>query len=52
MKIKTKKQLNLPQLIEWAKDNEIKNKHYVSEHHYIVAFDKIGFFRKLNITIR
>lgn len=28
MKIKTKKQLTLPQLIEWAWDNGIKNKEY------------------------
>ncbi|MBU0437778.1 hypothetical protein [Staphylococcus succinus] len=28
MKIKTKKQLNLPQLIEWAMKNDIKNKDY------------------------
>ncbi|MBU7218807.1 hypothetical protein [Staphylococcus gallinarum] len=26
MKIKTKKQLNLPQLIEWAWDNDVKGK--------------------------
>lgn len=39
MKIKTKKQLNLPQLIEWAMENEITNtwfrasnvKEYISE---------------------
>ncbi|MDW4058666.1 hypothetical protein QI253_11235 [Staphylococcus saprophyticus] len=29
MKIKTKKQLNLPQLIEWAWDNEIKNERFI-----------------------
>ena len=28
MKIKTKKQLNLPQLIEWAMENDITNKWY------------------------
>lgn len=28
MKIKTKKQLNLPQLIEWAWDNNVKNERY------------------------
>ena len=28
MKIKQKKQLNLPQLIEWAWENDIKNKEY------------------------
>ena len=34
MKIKTKKQLNLPQLIEWAWENPelSKNKHFVSEN--------------------
>lgn len=29
MKIKTKKTLNLPQLIEWAWDNEIKNERFI-----------------------
>lgn len=29
MKIKTKKQLNLPQLIEWAWENDITNKRYM-----------------------
>lgn len=29
MKIKTKKQLNLPQLIEWAWENEIKNERFI-----------------------
>lgn len=28
MKIKTKKQLNLPQLIEWAMENDVRNKFY------------------------
>ena len=28
MKIKTKKQLNLPQLIEWGFENDMKNKFY------------------------
>lgn len=28
MKIKTTKQLNLPQLIEWAWDNNVKNERY------------------------
>lgn len=28
MKIKTKKQKNLPQLIEWAWDNNVKNERY------------------------
>ena len=43
MKIKTKKQLKLPQLIEWAMENGIKNNYYVSENRYIVTFDENGF---------
>ncbi|KKI52935.1 Phage protein [Staphylococcus equorum subsp. equorum] len=33
MKIKTKKQLNLPQLIEWGFENDITNKEYVCNEH-------------------
>lgn len=51
MKIKTKKQLNLPQLIEWALKNEIKNKCYVSENHYVVTFDKIGFLQNSTLPL-
>ena len=29
MKIKTKKEMNLPQLIEWGWDNDITNKEYI-----------------------
>ncbi|MES3704039.1 hypothetical protein ABFV70_11510 [Staphylococcus arlettae] len=29
MKIKTKKTMNLPQLIEWAWDNDVKNERFV-----------------------
>ena len=43
MKIKTKKQLNLPQLIEWAIENEIKDKMFLTESAYCVGFDKHGF---------
>ncbi|WP_204181906.1 hypothetical protein [Staphylococcus sp. GDY8P152P] len=43
MKIKTKKQLNLPQLIEWAMDNEIKDRMFLTESAYCVGFDKHGF---------
>lgn len=43
MKIKTKKQLNLPQLIEWAMKNKIKGKMFLTESAYCVGFDKHGF---------
>ncbi|MGO2108644.1 MAG: hypothetical protein ACTH27_06670 [Staphylococcus equorum] len=43
MKIKTKKQLNLPQLIEWAKENEIKDKLFLTKNSYCVGFDRHGF---------
>ena len=43
MKIKTKKQLTLPQLIEWAWDNDIKNKEYSCDgfENKTVIFDSI-----------
>lgn len=42
MKIKTKKQLNLPQLIEWAWDNDMRDKSFESEGGAIVYFDYDG----------
>ncbi|MDT4050226.1 hypothetical protein RPO70_03365, partial [Staphylococcus arlettae] len=50
MKIKTKKQLNLPQLIEWAWDNpkSSRNKRFVSENkefpyvNQYVIFNEVG----------
>jgi formylmethanofuran dehydrogenase subunit C len=43
MKIKTKKQLNLPQLIEWAWENKIKNRAFYSNTDGgSVYFDKDG----------
>lgn len=44
MKIKTKKTMNLPQLIEWAKENDIKNKIFIGkQNYYNVGFDIHGF---------
>lgn len=45
MKIKTKKLLNLPQLIEWAWDNDIKNKEYPCDgfEDKTVIFNGIGW---------
>lgn len=45
MKIKTKKQLNLPQLIEWGFENDITNKEYVCNEHKAksVIFNLAGF---------
>ena len=42
MKIKQQKQLNLPQLIEWAWDNEIKDRIFLSDS-YCVGFDRHGY---------
>ena len=42
MKIKRKKQLNLSQLIEWAMENEIKDRMFLSKC-YCVGFDRHGF---------
>ena len=43
MKIKTKKQLNLPQLIEWAMDNDIKHRVFKSNPNFDGVTYKIGF---------
>ena len=51
MKIKTKKQMNFPQLIEWALKNGIKNTYYVSKNRYIVTFDKIGFLESATLPL-
>lgn len=51
MKIKTKKQLTLPQLIEWALENGIKNTYYVSENRYIVTFDENGFLENATLPL-
>lgn len=41
MKIKTKKQLNLPQLIEWAMGNNVDNSIFVGKKNlYNVGFNK------------
>ncbi|WP_337227901.1 hypothetical protein [Staphylococcus succinus] len=47
MKIKTKKKLNLPQLIEWAWENHIRNKGFESERTSRAYFDYDGY---LNCT--
>lgn len=43
VKIKSKKQMNLPQLIEWAMENEIKDKMFLTKNSYCVGFDRHGF---------
>ncbi|MEX6272150.1 hypothetical protein AB6F13_01425 [Staphylococcus saprophyticus] len=43
MKIKRKKQLNLPQLIEWALVNEIKHKTFQSNPNFDGVTYKLGF---------
>ena len=43
MKIKTKKQLNLPQLIEWAMENDVTDRMFLTENSYCVGFDRHGF---------
>lgn len=43
MKIKTKKQLNLPQLIEWAMGNNVDNSIFIGKKNlYNVGFNKNG----------
>lgn len=51
MKIKTKKQLNLPQLIEWAWDNKIKS-HIIRADKQLmnIQFDEHGDFRTYGFT--
>ncbi|RLL56391.1 hypothetical protein D8062_09820 [Staphylococcus aureus] len=43
MKIKTKKQLNLPQLIEWAMDNDIKHRVFESNPNFDGVTYRLGF---------
>lgn len=43
MKIKTKKQLNLPQLIEWAMENEIKHRVFESNPNFDGVTYRLGF---------
>lgn len=52
MKIKTKKQLTLPQLIEWGFKNDIKNKSYKTNdtEGYELYFDEYGTPRFSNIV--
>ncbi|ASN72427.1 hypothetical protein 7S15_27 [uncultured Caudovirales phage] len=43
VKIKQKKQLNLPQLIEWAWDNDIKNEIFIADKQLTnIEFDDTG----------
>ena len=43
MKIKRKVQKNLPQLIEWAMDNDVTDRMFLTENSYCVGFDRHGF---------
>ncbi|AWY02860.1 hypothetical protein [Staphylococcus phage VB-SauS-SA2] len=43
MKIKRKKQLNLPQLIEYAWENDVRDEIFLSEDSYCVGFDRHGY---------
>lgn len=45
MKIKQEKQFTLPQLIEWAIDNDIKNRVFVSNPNFDGVTYKLGFDR-------
>lgn len=44
MKIKVKKEMTLPQLIEWAWDNEIKGEKFIGNKIAQVTFDGDGWF--------
>jgi hypothetical protein len=45
LKIRTKKQLNLPQLIEWGFENDISNKEFICNEHKAksVIFNLMGW---------
>ena len=45
MKIKQEKQFTLPQLIEWAIDNDIRNRVFVSNPNFDGVTYKLGFDR-------
>ncbi|EGQ3251298.1 hypothetical protein DWS95_12425 [Staphylococcus pseudintermedius] len=45
MKFKTKKDMTLPQLIEWAWENSIKHKEFTGSRNGIVEFDFRGWVR-------
>ncbi len=45
MKIKTKKQMTLPQLIEWAWDNDVKDTYFVGNGVGEVEITPMGFFK-------
>ncbi|EGQ3123486.1 hypothetical protein JL965_03405 [Staphylococcus pseudintermedius] len=45
MKIKVKKEMTLPQLIEWAWENSIKHKEFTGSRNGIVEFDFRGWVR-------
>src|SRR5699024_2633723 len=45
MKIKTKKQFTLPQLIQWAIDNEIEHRVFVSNPNFDGVTYKLGFHK-------
>lgn len=43
MKIKQEKKFTLPQLIEWAMDNDVRDRSFLTENAYCVGFDRHGF---------
>lgn len=43
MKMKTKKNFTLPQLIEWAMANDVRVRKFRSKNGYCVCFDRNGF---------
>lgn len=43
MKIKQEKQFTLPQLIEWASENDVRNRKFFSKNDYCIGFDAHGF---------
>ncbi|MBT2823098.1 hypothetical protein C1O33_11820 [Staphylococcus schleiferi] len=47
MKIKTKKQMNLPQLIEWAWENDVRSRMFIGSGDGIVKFGIGGLVTKL-----
>lgn len=43
MKIKQEKKFTLPQLIEWAMENDVTDRMFLTESSYCVGFDRHGF---------
>ncbi|AKS74176.1 hypothetical protein RN70_09830 [Staphylococcus schleiferi] len=50
MKIKTKKEMNLHELIKWAWENDIKNKDFSGNQAGVVEITSSGFFKTYSLV--